>query len=132
MNRSAYRSVPNWFGTCWVAIASTAALIELVDMLGSKIFTFGPKSTDGAAVAAPEIASAATATASATETRRTDEAIWSPSLLTAGGLLERMPARAARGSNVHPHDEAKAAAGRRRPRDCRSHGRRLDREAPRG
>jgi hypothetical protein len=36
--------VPNWFGTCSAAIASTAALISLVDMLGSKIFTLGPKS----------------------------------------------------------------------------------------
>ncbi len=44
LNSSAYRCVPNWFGTCWLAIASTVAWIWLIGMLGSKITTFGPKS----------------------------------------------------------------------------------------
>ena len=44
LNRSAQRAVPNWFEICWFAMASTAAWIWPVGMLGSKIITFGPMS----------------------------------------------------------------------------------------
>src|SRR6266511_3509157 len=52
MNSNASRCVPNWFETCCAATASTVALIWLVDMLGSKTFTLGPKSGVAAAAAA--------------------------------------------------------------------------------
>src|SRR3954451_13101676 len=75
MKRNASRSVPNWLGTWRAATASTAALMSAVDMLGSKIFTFGPKSGIAAcllldAAAAPLIASAAESRSRAASTRR--------------------------------------------------------------
>ena len=50
-NSSAYRCVPNWFGTCCAAIASSVAWIVLCGMDGSNTYTFGPSAppvVDGA------------------------------------------------------------------------------------
>jgi len=44
LNNSAYRSVPISLSTCLSRIASTAAWMSATGMLGSKIFTLGPKS----------------------------------------------------------------------------------------
>jgi hypothetical protein len=73
LKSSAYRPAPNWSGTCRAAIASTAALISPAGMLGSKTFTFGPKSGAAAgslAVAPTGIVSTAARTYAATARRR--------------------------------------------------------------
>src|SRR5438105_687544 len=74
MKSNASRRVPNWFESCWVATASTAALMSEVCMLGSKIFTFGPKSGSAAVrcdeAPAPPVSASVPAARAAARRRR--------------------------------------------------------------